>query len=76
MEEAPPPVAETTAPAPAVKPAAPLMSRRFRQFLPTVQSGTADEFADKLLAEVSRYSERASGEDLDDDITVVAIHVQ
>jgi serine phosphatase RsbU (regulator of sigma subunit) len=49
---------------------------RFRQFLSGVEASNADQLADRLLAEVLRYSERASGEDLDDDITVVAIHVQ
>jgi phosphoserine phosphatase RsbU/P len=49
---------------------------RFRQFLPGVEASTADQLTDRLLAEVARYSERAAGEDLDDDITVVAIHVQ
>lgn len=48
---------------------------RFRQFLPTVRSGTAEQFTDELLAEVSRWSARPPGEDLDDDITMVAIRV-
>jgi serine phosphatase RsbU (regulator of sigma subunit) len=49
---------------------------RFRQFLPTVQSASADQLADQLLAEVSRWSARGPGADLDDDITLVAIHVK
>jgi serine phosphatase RsbU (regulator of sigma subunit) len=49
---------------------------RFRQFLRTVQSSSTDQFADELLAEVSRWSARGAGEDLDDDITMVAVHVK
>jgi serine phosphatase RsbU (regulator of sigma subunit) len=49
---------------------------RFRRFLPTAQYASADQFADELLAEVSRWSARGPGEDLDDDITMVAIHVK
>jgi serine phosphatase RsbU (regulator of sigma subunit) len=48
---------------------------RFRQFLETDQSTSADHFADRLLKELSRWSVRDSGEDSDDDITLVAIHV-
>jgi sigma-B regulation protein RsbU (phosphoserine phosphatase) len=48
---------------------------RFRQFLETERSTSADQFADRLLEELSRWSGRGSAEDLDDDITMVAIHV-
>jgi sigma-B regulation protein RsbU (phosphoserine phosphatase) len=49
---------------------------RFGQFLETEQSASADQFADRLLEELSRWSARGSAEDLDDDITMVAIHVK
>jgi len=48
---------------------------RFRQFLETDQSTSADHFADRLLKELSQWSVRDSGEDSDDDVTLVAIHV-
>ena len=48
----------------------------FRQFLETDQSTSADHFADRLLEELSRWSARGSAEDLDDDMTIVAIHVK
>jgi phosphoserine phosphatase RsbU/P len=48
----------------------------FKQFLGTEQSTSADQFADRLLEELSRWSDRGSAEDLDDDITMVAIHVK
>jgi len=47
----------------------------FKQFLETERSTSADQFADRLLAELSRWSARGS-EDQDDDITIVAIHVK
>ena len=49
---------------------------RFKQFLAAEQNTSADHFADRLLAELSSWSARAPGEDLDDDITMVAIHVK
>jgi len=49
---------------------------RFRQFLETEQNTSADRFADQLLEEISRWSARGSTEDLDDDITIVAIQVK
>ena len=49
---------------------------RFKQFLATEPSTTADHFADRLLAELSHWSARGAGEDLDDDITLVAIHIK
>src|SRR5271154_764726 len=47
----------------------------FRQFLEAEQSTSADHFADQLLEELSRWSARKATEELDDDITIVAIHV-
>jgi phosphoserine phosphatase RsbU/P len=48
---------------------------RFKQFLETEQSTSADHFADRLLKELSQWSVRDSREDSDDDVTLVAIHV-
>jgi len=48
----------------------------FRQFLEAEQSTSADQFADQLLEELARWSARGPGGDLDDDITMVAIHVK
>ena len=48
---------------------------RFKHFLETEQSTSADHFADRLLKELSQWSVRDSGEDSDDDVTLVAIHV-
>jgi len=50
-------------------------TERFREFLATEQNTSADHFANRLLEELSRWSARADGEDLDDDITLVALHV-
>ena len=47
-----------------------------KQFLGAEQSTSADHFAGQLLEELSRWSARGSAEDLDDDITMVAIHVK
>jgi phosphoserine phosphatase RsbU/P len=47
-----------------------------RQFLAAEQSTSADHFAGELLEELSRWSARGAGEDLDDDITMVAIHIK
>jgi serine phosphatase RsbU (regulator of sigma subunit) len=49
---------------------------RFRQLLASTPCDSANGFAEQLLAEVSRWSARGAEEDLDDDITLVAIHVQ
>jgi sigma-B regulation protein RsbU (phosphoserine phosphatase) len=49
---------------------------RFKQVLETNKSSSADQFADRLLEELSRWSARAPGEDLDDDVTLVAIHAK
>jgi phosphoserine phosphatase RsbU/P len=51
-------------------------ANRFKQFLETEQSTSADQFSDRLLKELSRWSARGPAEDLDDDITMVAIHVE
>jgi phosphoserine phosphatase RsbU/P len=48
---------------------------RFKHFLETERSTSADHFADRLLKELSQWSVRDSGEDSDDDVTLVAIHV-
>ena len=49
---------------------------RFKQFLKMEQSTSADHFADRLLEELSNWSARGWGEDLHDDITMVAIRVK
>ena len=50
-------------------------SERFRQFLEAQKNGSANQLADGLLEELARWSARGEGEDLDDDITMVTIHV-
>jgi serine phosphatase RsbU (regulator of sigma subunit) len=50
-------------------------TERFRQFLADEKNASADDLANSLLKELSSYSGRAEGEDLDDDITMVAIRV-
>ena len=47
----------------------------FGRFLEAEQSNSADQFANRLLEALSRWSARGPGRDLDDDITMVAIHV-
>ncbi|MBV8809022.1 MAG: SpoIIE family protein phosphatase [Acidobacteriaceae bacterium] len=49
--------------------------RRFRQFLAEAQCSSTDQFTDALLNEVSQWSGRDPDQDLDDDITIVAIQV-
>jgi serine phosphatase RsbU (regulator of sigma subunit) len=49
-------------------------ARRFRQFLAEDRCTSADQLADRLLREVSKWSACDSGQDLHDDITMVAIH--
>ena len=51
-------------------------TERFRQFLAGEQSASADQFADRLLEELLRWSGRRESEDLADDITMVAFHVR
>ena len=48
---------------------------RFRQFLIGEQHISANQLAERLLQELSRWSGHREGEDLEDDITMVAIHV-
>lgn len=50
-------------------------AEHFRQFLATEQNASANQFADSLLAEVSRWASRKPDEEADDDITMVAIRV-
>jgi phosphoserine phosphatase RsbU/P len=47
-----------------------------KQFLEKEQNISADEFADRLLEELSHWSARDSAGDLDDDVTMVAIRVK
>jgi len=47
----------------------------FRSFLIKQPWASADQLSDRLLNEVTLFSARGPGEDLDDDITMVAIHV-
>jgi serine phosphatase RsbU (regulator of sigma subunit) len=49
---------------------------RFRQFLASERNGSANQFAESLLNELSSWAARDPGEDLDDDITMVAINVR
>lgn len=51
-------------------------TERFRGFLATQQSTSANQFADSLLEEVSRWAARGPGEEADDDVTLVAIQVK
>jgi phosphoserine phosphatase RsbU/P len=51
-------------------------AERFKQVLETDKSTSADQFANRLLEELSRWSARGPAEDLDDDITIVAIHAK
>jgi phosphoserine phosphatase RsbU/P len=48
---------------------------RFRSFLGSEICTSADQLADRLLGEVTRWSARGPREDPDDDITMVAIRV-
>jgi len=50
-------------------------SERFRQFLEGQKNDSANQLADSLLVELASWSARGEGEDLDDDITMVTIHV-
>src|ERR1700689_1749250 len=47
-----------------------------KQFLAAEQSTSADHFAGQLLEELSRWSARRCADELDDDITMVAIQVK
>ena len=48
---------------------------RFQQVLTEVQTGTADQFVDHLLTELTRWSGLGPGEELNDDLTMVAVQV-
>ena len=61
-------IAETTDPA-----GTEFGAKRFREFLAAEQNTAVDQFANHLLEELSRWSARGPGADLDDDITLVAI---
>jgi serine phosphatase RsbU (regulator of sigma subunit) len=50
-------------------------SDRFRHFLETESNGSANQLVDSLLEELASWSARGQDEDLDDDITIVAIRV-
>jgi serine phosphatase RsbU (regulator of sigma subunit) len=50
-------------------------SERFQEFLTAEKNGSADHLADDLLKEVARWSARGKDQDLDDDITMVAVCV-
>ena len=49
---------------------------RFRKFLAAEGTGSANQLALRLLDDVAQWSARGLGEDLDDDITMVALHVK
>jgi serine phosphatase RsbU (regulator of sigma subunit) len=51
-------------------------AERFREFLATEQSTSANDLAERLIEEVSLWAARGPGEELNDDITLVAIHVK
>ncbi|MGO8984707.1 MAG: SpoIIE family protein phosphatase [Terriglobales bacterium] len=51
-------------------------AERFRQFLETEQSASADHFADRLLKELSQWSARDVNVDMDDDVTLLAVRVK
>ncbi|UWZ84869.1 PP2C family protein-serine/threonine phosphatase [Occallatibacter riparius] len=50
--------------------------QRLEDVLKAGPDDTADRFADRLLAELTQWSARGAGEDLDDDVTMVALHVK
>lgn len=50
-------------------------TERFREFLAAEQSTSANQFVGRLLDELSRWAARGPDEELDDDITVVALHI-
>jgi serine phosphatase RsbU (regulator of sigma subunit) len=51
-------------------------TERFRQFLASQRSPSADQLADRLLTELLDWSACGEGEDLNDDITMVVFHVK
>ena len=50
--------------------------QRLAEVLKADGGGTTEEFTERLLTELTRWSAREPGEDLDDDITMVALHVK
>jgi serine phosphatase RsbU (regulator of sigma subunit) len=48
---------------------------RLREVLESDRSSSADEFADRLLREVDAWAARGPGEEAEDDVTLVAVHV-
>jgi len=48
---------------------------RFREFLPGCQSDSANQFADRLVAELSSWVARGPGTESNDDVSFVAVHV-
>jgi sigma-B regulation protein RsbU (phosphoserine phosphatase) len=48
---------------------------RIKQSLEDHSSASAAEFANELLCEASRWTERPAGEGPDDDVTILAVHV-
>jgi len=51
-------------------------SERLRPCLTAQPDASADAFANRLLSELATWSARGQGEDLDDDLTLIALHVQ
>lgn len=51
-------------------------SERLRSSLNVEQDASADAFANRLLEELDTWSVRGKGEELDDDLTVVVLHVR
>lgn len=51
-------------------------TERFRQVLVAEQWTSANQFADSLLEELSRWAAREPGEEAADDVTMVAVHVR
>jgi phosphoserine phosphatase RsbU/P len=51
-------------------------SEAFRPCLTATKDTSADAFANRLLSELLTWSARREGEDLDDDITMVAVHLK
>jgi sigma-B regulation protein RsbU (phosphoserine phosphatase) len=49
-------------------------SDRLKQFVQSNQSLTADKFVDGLMDELSRWADRASGREAEDDLTLLALH--
>ena len=50
--------------------------QRLEEVLRAGPDDSADRFADRLLAELTQWAARGAGEDLDDDVTMVALHVK